>query len=97
MYYFYILASKSHGALYIGVTNNLVRRTYEHKEHLLPGFTSTYNVHKLVYYETFGDINRAIEREKQVKKWNRAWKEHLISRINPNWNDLYDELIGFNP
>ena len=94
MYYFYMLANKNHGALYVGVTNDLVRRTYEHKEHVLPGFTSKYNIHKLVYYEVFEDINRAIEREKQVKTWNRAWKEHLISKFNPNWNDLYDELTG---
>lgn len=93
MYYFYMLASKNHGALYTGVTNNLVRRTYEHKEHIVPGFTSKYMVHKLVYYEIYSDIRDAIEREKQVKKWNRVWKERLIGNFNPNWNDLYDKII----
>ncbi len=93
MYYFYMLASKNHGALYTGVTNNLVRRTYEHKEHIMPGFTSKYMVHKLVYYEIYSDIRDAIEREKQVKKWNRVWKERLIGNFNPNWNDLYDKII----
>ena len=88
-----MLASKNHGALYTGVTNNLVRRTYEHKEHIVPGFTSKYMVHKLVYYEIYSDIRDAIEREKQVKKWNRVWKERLIGNFNPNWNDLYDKII----
>ena len=89
-----MFVSKNHGALYTGVSNNLVRRGYEHKEHLVSGFTSRYFVHHLVYYEQYADIRDAIKREKQVKKWNRAWKERLIANFNPNWNDLYDEIAS---
>ncbi len=87
-YYVYILASKRNGTLYIGVTNNLERRIYEHKTDLVSGFTTKYKVHQLVYYEQTTDINAALLREKQLKKWNRAWKLALIEKENPNWNDL---------
>ena len=91
-YYLYILASKKNGTLYTGVTNNLVKRVYEHKENLIPGFTRKYNVHHLVYYEEFGDVYGAIAREKRIKKWKRQWKINLIEKINPDWKDLYDNF-----
>ncbi len=91
-YYFYILASKENGILYIGVTSNLVKRVYEHKNNIIEGFTKKYNIHKLVYYETTNDIESAIRREKQLKKWNRKWKIELIEKNNPKWRDLYFEL-----
>ena len=90
-YYVYILASKRNGTLYIGVTNDLARRTYEHKEKTVKGFTQKYGVSMLVYYEIHGNINAAITREKQLKKWNRDWKLRLIEKHNPRWNDLYNE------
>jgi putative endonuclease len=92
-YYLYILASKNNGTLYIGVTNNLVRRVYEHKEGLIEGFTKKYNVKNLVYYEVHNDIYEAIKREKAMKKWLRKWKTELIEKTNPNWKDLYAEII----
>lgn len=92
-YYVYILASKRNGTLYIGVTSDLIKRTYEHKNNLIPGFTSKYNVHNLVYFELYADIETAIRREKQLKKWNRKWKLDLIENHNPDWNDLYEELL----
>ena len=91
-YYVYILASDRNGTLYVGVTGNLPRRVYEHKKHLTPGFTSKYDVCKLVYFEQFTDVRRAIHREKRLKDWRRAWKKDLIERYNPTWRDLYDEL-----
>jgi putative endonuclease len=92
-YYVYLLASKRNGTLYIGVTSDLVKRVYEHKNNLVDGFTKEYHVHKLVYYEVTDDINGAIIREKQIKKWKRAWKIELIEKSNPEWRDLYSELI----
>ncbi len=92
-YYVYILASKRNGTLYIGVTNNLERRVYEHKTNTIRGFTSKYNVHQLVYYEQTTDINSALQREKQLKKWNRKWKLALIEKDNPNWNDLSEDWM----
>ena len=86
-YFVYILASKRNGTLYIGVTNNLERRVYEHKNNIVKGFTSKYSVHQLVYYEETNDIYAALQREKQLKKWNRKWKLALIERINPDWSD----------
>jgi len=90
-YYVYILASKMNGVLYIGVTNDLERRVYEHKNKIQKGFTSRYNVDKLVYFEKFTKILEAIEREKRLKKWNRSWKIELIEKSNPNWIDLSEE------
>ncbi len=88
-YYIYILANKRNGTLYIGVTSNLIKRLYEHKNNIIEGFTKKYNIHKLVYYETTNDIESAIRREKQLKKWNRKWKINLIENSNPEWIDLY--------
>jgi len=92
-FYVYILASKKNGTLYTGVTNDLVRRVYEHKNNLVKGFTRKYDVHRLVYFENTDDINAAISREKCIKKWKRAWKIKLIERNNPGWKDLYFDLI----
>jgi putative endonuclease len=91
-YYVYIMASQRNGTLYIGVTNDLVERTTQHKNAEIPGFTKRYRVHRLVYYETFDDPADAILREKRLKKWNRQWKIRLIERTNPHWRDLYDDL-----
>lgn len=90
-YYVYILASKKNGTLYIGVTNNLERRIYEHKNGLVKGFTKKYKVHLLVYYEHFDHIQYAIIKEKQMKKWKRQWKINLIEEHNPEWKDLSKE------
>jgi putative endonuclease len=87
-YYVYILASRRNGTLYIGFTNDLQRRLYEHKHGLVEGFTKKYSVHTLVYYEDTTDVTAAIAREKQLKKWNRAWKLQLIESVNPEWKDL---------
>ena len=91
--YVYILASKRNGTLYIGVTSNLKRRIFEHKEGLRKGFTKKYNVHMLVYCEEINNIRDAILREKRIKKWKRAWKLKLIEKDNPEWRDLYFDLI----
>ncbi len=91
--YVYILASKRNGTLYIGVTSDLLKRVYEHKKDLVKGFTKKYKVHDLVHYEIFGDIESAILREKQLKKWNRAWKVRLIEEDNPRWKDFYADLL----
>ena len=92
-YYVYILASKKNGTLYIGVTSNLAKRIYEHKHKLIGGFTKKYNVDRLVYYETTEYVESAILREKQMKKWKRQWKIELIEKKNPNWKDLYYDII----
>jgi putative endonuclease len=92
-YYVYILASKKNGTLYIGVTSDLVKRIYEHKNNLVEGFSKEYNVHSLVYYELHQEIEKAILREKQMKKWNRKWKMRLIEEKNPEWKDLYNEIV----
>jgi len=91
-YWVYILASRIGGTLYIGVTNNLVRRVYEHRNGLADGFTKKYQVHRLVYFEQYSDIEAAITREKRLKRWNRAWKIQLIEELNPNWDDLYPQI-----
>ncbi|MGT2502625.1 GIY-YIG nuclease family protein [Bradyrhizobium guangxiense] len=93
-YYVYILASKIGGTLYIGVTNDLIRRVAQHKLKLIDGFTKDYDVVRLVYFEQFDDPENAIKREKRLKKWNRAWKVRLIEQRNPNWDDLYHEIAG---
>ncbi|MEQ1651667.1 MAG: GIY-YIG nuclease family protein [Hyphomicrobium sp.] len=90
--YVYILANRKNGALYIGVTANLAHRVYQHKQKLLPGFTAKYGINKLVYYETFDDIEFAIQREKQMKEWQRAWEIEKIRAANPDWQDLYETL-----
>lgn len=91
--YIYILASKRNGTLYIGVTSDLVRRIYEHKNDLADGFTNKHSVHDLIYYEKYDSIEDAIVREKQLKKWKRDWKLKLIEGFNPDWKDLYDEIL----
>ncbi len=93
-FYVYILASHIVGTLYIGVTNDLIRRVAEHQLQLTKGFTKKYDVHKLVYFEQFDDAENAIRREKRLKKWNRAWKIRLIEELNPNWDDLYPSIAG---
>ena len=92
-YYVYILASKPHGTLYIGVTNDLIRRVHEHRSDIIEGFTKRYGVHLLVHYEQCTDVSAAIWREKRLKKWNRAWKMRLIESENPDWRDLYVGLV----
>ena len=89
----YILASRRNGTLYIGVTSNLVKRGWEHRNDLAEGFTKKHNVHRLVYYELHGDMVSALTREKQLKKWNRAWKLRLIEGHNPTWRDLWEEIV----
>ena len=84
-----MLASDRNGTIYTGVTSDLVKRIWEHKEGLVPGFTKEYGVHKLVWFELHGSAESAITREKRIKKWNRAWKIRLIEEVNPYWNDLY--------
>ena len=91
-YFVYMLASKRNGTLYIGVTNNLLKRVHQHKNDVTEGFTRKYNVHSLVYYEVFNRIQDAITREKQIKKWKRQWKMELIEKSNPNWEDLFESL-----
>jgi putative endonuclease len=92
-YFVYIMASKKNGTLYVGVTNNLIRRVYEHKNGLADGFTSRYAVHLLAWFESTPSIQAAIEREKQLKNWKRDWKIALIETSNADWIDLYDKLI----
>ena len=92
-YYTYILASRKNGTLYVGVTSDLLKRIYEHKQNLIDGFTKKYNVHTLVYYEVHNDIREAITREKQIKKWNRRWKMRLIEEMNSECRDLYYEIV----
>ncbi len=91
-YYVYIMASKKNGVLYIGITSDLKKRVYEHKNDFADGFTKKYIVHKLVYCESTNDVTAAITREKQIKKWKRQWKIDLIEKDNPDWRDLYDDL-----
>jgi putative endonuclease len=93
-YYVYILASRIGGTLYVGVTNDLVRRVCEHRSGAAESFTKRYYVNRLVYFECFDDIEQAIHREKRLKKWARAWKISLIEESNPNWIDLYPQIAG---
>ena len=92
--YIYILTNHSRSTLYIGVTSDLVKRIYEHKQKLHDGFSKKYNTTNLVYYEMYDDIEEAIKREKQLKKWNRKWKEDLIEKMNPDYRDLYEDILG---
>jgi putative endonuclease len=91
-YYVYILANKPYGTLYIGVTNDLVRRVYEHRTAEAPSFTKRYDIRQLVYFESTENVEAAIHREKRIKKWRREWKINLIERGNPDWHDLYAGL-----
>lgn len=90
--YFYIMASRPDGALYVGVTSNLLQRNHQHKSGAFSGFSSKYKTDRLVYYEVYDDITEAILREKRVKKWNRSWKVEMIEKSNPDWRDLMDEF-----
>lgn len=92
-YYVYIVASEKNGTLYVGVTNDLVRRVWEHKNKGIDGFTKKYEVHRLVYFEETSNIESALAREKQLKNWQRKWKLQLIEKDNPNWEDLYQKII----
>ena len=92
-FYVYILASRPGGALYVGVTNDLVRRVYEHKNGLVKGFTRKYNIGRLVYFEAHDTAYQAIQREKNIKHWPRAWKTRLIGENNGTWRDLYAEIL----
>jgi putative endonuclease len=94
VYFVYIMASKRNGTLYVGVTNNLMKRVYEHRNDIIQGFTKKYSIHRLVYYEQTNDIYNAIQRETSLKKWNRKWKIKLIEKFNPNWDDLFEEVMG---
>ena len=93
-FYVYIVCSKRNGTLYIGVTSDLIKRIYEHKNDLVDGFTKKYGIHRLVWYETHESAESAIIREKQLKKWKRAWKLKLIEQNNPKWNDLYENIYS---
>jgi len=93
-YFVYIMASQRHGTLYVGVTNNLIRRVYEHREKITPGFTSKYNVNRLVWFDQTDSIEAAIQHEKRLKHWQRAWKIEMIEKANPQWEDLYLSLLG---
>ena len=92
-YYVYIITNADNNVLYIGVTNDLARRIYEHKNHLIKGFSDKYNLNKLVFFEQTTDIESAINREKQLKNWHREWKQNLIAEQNPYWKDLYEEIV----
>ncbi|WP_457671293.1 GIY-YIG nuclease family protein [Thiolapillus sp.] len=89
----YILASKRNGTLYTGATSNLIKRVWEHKSNVVQGFTSKYGVHRLVWYELHEDMASAIQREKAIKHWKRAWKIRVIEEKNPQWRDLYPGLL----
>ena len=93
-YFVYILASKPRGTLYVGVTNDVVRRAIQHRDGMAEGFTKRYGVKRLVYFEVFDEINLAIQREKSLKRWPREWKLNLVERLNPRWHDLMPGLTG---
>ena len=96
-YFVYLLASRNHGTLYCGITNNLLRRVWEHKTNQVSGFTEKYNVKRLVWWEGHSDVDLAIRREKRIKRWRRAWKIALIERENPDWLDRYEAIGGTRP
>jgi putative endonuclease len=93
-FYVYVLASKRNGTIYIGFTNDLLRRIHEHKEDVVAGFTKKYGVHRLIHFEEFSDPASALQREKNLKHWVRKWKVELIEKANPAWRDLYDEIAA---
>ena len=93
-FYVYILASKPNGTLYTGVTSNLIQRVWQHKHDVIQGFTRKYNVKTLVYYEVHENAESALKREKRIKRWRRAWKLGLIEDSNPEWRDLYEDILG---
>jgi len=95
--YVYILTNERHGTLYIGVTNNLVRRIWEHREGVVPGFSKRYGLKRLVYYEVHETMPLAIRREKQMKAWQRSWKMRVIREMNPDWDDLYERIVAHGP
>lgn len=92
-YFVYMMASQKNGTLYIGVTSDLIRRVWQHKNNIHDGFTKKYRVHNLVWYEVHRDVKEAIRREKQMKKWRRQWKINLIEKENSDWSDLYENLL----
>jgi putative endonuclease len=92
-FFVYILTNRPKGVLYVGVTNDLARRIWQHRSKAVPGFTRTYGVTKLIYYEEHASVLQARERERAMKRWRRAWKFKLIEEVNPTWRDLYDELV----
>jgi len=92
-FWVYILSSRPGGTLYVGITNNLIRRAFEHREGMIPGFTKRYGVKMLVYYEEHATAEAAIQREKNIKHWSREWKIDLIVSMNPEWRDLYDDIV----
>jgi len=96
-FYVYIMASKRNGTLYVGVTSDLLKRVWEHKMKLVEGFTETYDIDRLVYYEQCQDVEYALRKEKRLKKYNRQWKIDLIEKLNPDWEDLYEELLSGCP
>jgi len=96
-YYVYILASRPGGAIYVGVTNNLIRRLYEHKRGITEGHTRRYNIDRLVYFESYDDVRNALQREKNIKHWPRVWKTRLIAEKNPDWRDLFKEIASAGP
>ncbi len=93
-YYVYFVASRPGGAIYVGVTNDLIRRVYEHKTGVIKGHTKRFNIDRLVFFESYDDIRNALQREKNIKHWPRAWKTKLIAEQNPDWRDLYEEIAG---
>jgi putative endonuclease len=93
-FYVYILASRPGGALYVGVTNDLVRRVYEHRQKTVPGHSKRYHIECLVYFEVYDSATLAIQREKNIKHWPRVWKTNLIGQTNPTWRDLYDDIAA---
>lgn len=93
-YYVYIMTNESNRVFYVGVTSNLTKRAYEHRDKVCEGFTAKYNLTKLIYFEETSDVTTAIEREKKLKKWPRGFKIKLIEKLNPDWNDLYNEILA---
>ncbi len=91
-FYVYIMTNKKHGTMYIGVTSNIIKRIWEHKNHVVKGFTEKYNLDKLVYYEVHDNAESAIRKEKRLKEWQRLWQVDLVDKFNPEWHDLYDSI-----